>query len=154
MKIQYMMSCPARSAAPTETLEDAAAVMADYNVGALPVVDEGHLVGIVTDRDLAVRGFAAGLDAGAHLVRVMTAQPVTCSPDDELAEVLAVMGRRRIRRMPVCTADGDLVGVVSLADAARQPEYRGEAAETLSEICRPETRHGKGERAVLLAQPS
>ena len=152
MKIRYAMSCPVRSVSPTETLEDAAALMADCNIGALPVMEDGRLVGIVTDRDLAVRGIAAGLCGETHVSRVMTEEPRTCGPDDEFADVLAEMGLERIRRMPVCSSGGDLVGIVSLGDAARHAEYLGEAAETLADICRPPRRRGKDEQPAALAR--
>jgi CBS domain-containing protein len=141
MKIRYVMSSPVRTISSTESIADAAVLMADMDIGVLPVVDDGRLAGIVTDRDLAVRGLAAGLPAGAAVDKVMTDQVTTCGPDDDLADVLDRMREEQVRRLPVCTAEGDLVGLISIADAAGQAEYGGEATEALARICRPHGLH-------------
>ena len=148
MKVGNMMSRSPRSVSPTESIAGVAALMADADVGALPVVDDGSIVGIVTDRDLAIRGLAAGLHGGAPVFRAMTRNVATCGPDDELADVLAGMAEQQVRRMPVCSADGELVGMVALGDAARSEEYAGEAAEALGAICRPHGRHCQSLRAA------
>lgn len=141
MRIREIMSRSIRSVAPTASIADAAALMADRDVGALPVIDEGRLVGIVTDRDLAVRGLGAGLHGGAPVFRVMSRDVRTCLPDDELADVLKVMADQQIRRVPVCSSAGELIGIVSISDASRNAEYSGEAAETLACICDARSRY-------------
>jgi len=148
MKIGNMMSRTPRSVSPTESLASVAALMADADIGALPVVDDGSVVGIVTDRDLAIRGLAAGLHGGAPVFRAMTRDVATCGPDDELSDVLVKMAEQQVRRMPVCSADGALVGMFSLGDAARSEEYAGEATETLGAICRHHGRHCQSLRAA------
>ena len=141
MKVRDIMTSCVTTVSPTETLATAAATMIDSDVGVLPVVEDGALVGIVTDRDLAVRGLACGLEAGAPVLRVMTGDVICCDPDDELAEVLRDMAVQQIRRMPVCASTGELVGIVSIADAAENMEYAGEATETLTRICHSRGRH-------------
>ena len=148
MKVRNMMSRTPRSVSPTESIAQVAALMADRDVGALPVVDDGSLVGIVTDRDLAIRGLATGLHGGAPVFRVMTREIAACGPDDEVADVLVKMAEQQVRRMPVCSDDGELVGMVSLGDAARSEEYSGEAAETLGAVCAPHGRHCQSLRAA------
>jgi CBS domain-containing protein len=148
MKVRNMMSGSPRSVSPTESIACAAALMADADVGALPVVDDGSVVGIVTDRDLAIRGLATGLHGGAPVFRAMTRDVATCRPDDELADVLVSMAEQQVRRMPVCSSDGELVGMVSLSDAARIEEYAGEAAETLGAICLFQGRHCQSRHAA------
>ena len=141
MKISHVMSSPARTISSTESIADAAVLMADMDIGVLPVVNDGRLAGIVTDRDLAVRGLAGGLPPGASVDKVMTDKVTTCAPDDDLADVLDRMREEQDRRLPVCTAGGDVVGLISIADAARQAEYGGEATEAFGSICRPHGLH-------------
>jgi CBS domain-containing protein len=116
-------------------------MMADLDVGALPVIDGGELVGIVTDRDLALRGFAPGLHAGSPVLRVMSSQVQTCQEDEELDDVLEAMGEQQVRRMPVCSDSGAVVGMISIGDLARRDPDKDEVAETLSDICRPAGLH-------------
>ena len=153
MKVRDVMRCPVRSVPSTESIADAAALMVDCDVGVLPVVDKGRLVGIVTDRDLAVRGLAAGLDGRSAVLRLMTGEVTTCHPDDQLGDVLKTMAQQRIRRVPVRATGGELVGMISIGDAAENEEYAGEAAATLADICRPHGRHcqASGEAESALA---
>lgn len=141
MKVRDIMSRCIRSVLPTESLSGVAALMARHDVGAVPVVDAGRVVGIVTDRDLAVRGLAAGLQGGTPVFRIMTAEVTTCEADDEFADVLLTMAREQVRRVPVCTPSGELIGLVSLSDAAQNEEYAGEAAQTLSAISSARSRY-------------
>ena len=150
MKVQDIMTRCVRSIGPTDSIAKAAALMAEHDVGLLPVVDDGRLVGIVTDRDLAVRGLAHGLHGGAPIFRVMTEEVSTCLPEADLAEALHLMAGEQVRRLPVCSGDGMLLGMVSLGDAACQAEYGGEAGETLRAVIRPRGRHCQTSRPVLL----
>lgn len=143
MKVSEIMTRPVRSIEPTESIADAARLMGELDVGVLPVEDDGNLVGIVTDRDIAVRGVAAALHGGAPVLRIMTEKVVTCREDDDVEVALAVMARQQVRRMPVCTEKGTLIGMLSLGDAARRDPDRGEVAETLSDICLPRGQHSQ-----------
>ena len=135
MKVRSVMSGPGRAVLQTESIGHAATMMANCKAGALAVVDDGTLVGIVTDRDLALRGLAAGLREDTPVAAVMTPKPIVCRPDDELADALDRMRCHGIRRLPVCAPQGALIGVLSINDAARQPEYGAETTETLGSIC-------------------
>ena len=141
MKVAEIMSRSVRSIEPTESIADAARLMAELDVGALPVEDGGELVGIVTDRDVAVRGVAAGIHDGAPVLRIMSQGLITCREDDDVSDVLTVMARQQVRRIPVCNETGTLIGMMSLGDAARRDPDRREVAETVGEISLPRGLH-------------
>jgi CBS domain-containing protein len=103
----------------TAPLRSAAALMRDAQVGDVLVVDGDRLIGIVTDRDLVVRGLAAGANPDiVSIAEVATAAPVTVCPDDDPAEAVALMRRHGVRRVPV-VEQGVAVGVVSIGDLAQ-----------------------------------
>ena len=141
MRVQELMTAPVESIESTNTLAEAARLMAEADIGALPVLSEGKLIGIVTDRDIAVRGVAAGMSVHASVRRVMSQKVATCSPTDDVETALALMSREQIRRMPVCNLDDELVGIVALADAARRDPIKEEVTETLADICEPNGLH-------------
>jgi CBS domain-containing protein len=119
-----------------ETLQAAAQRMRDMDVGWLPVLDGKALVGMVTDRDIAVRGVAAGMVAQeSRVADVMTAEVIWCRADDTVESVMAEMGDARVRRLPVLDANNEVAGVVALADLATRQS--GHTDETLREISTP-----------------
>src|SRR5689334_2755165 len=120
-----------------ETLQAAARRMRDMDVGSLPVLDGQAVVGMVTDRDIAVRGVAEGMVAQESLVSdVMTEAVHCCRVEDTVEAVMAEMGDAQVRRLPVLDADNEIVGVVALADlATRQSKHTD---ETLREISAPD----------------
>jgi CBS domain-containing protein len=125
-----------RSVAPTDSLTDAAVAMRDEDVGSLPVVEGGRVVGIVTDRDIVVRAVAQRADPQtANVGDVSSSDPVTIQPEDDLDEALELMASHRIRRLPV-VEDGRLVGVVAQADVALEAKEKA-AGEMLEEISQP-----------------
>lgn len=104
---------------PKETLQDAAARMDELNVGALPVCRKGKLIGLLTDRDIAVRACAVGMSPRTTLVEeVMTEPSRYCTPGQAVDAVLRQMGDLQIRRLPVLDDAGELVGIVALGDLA------------------------------------
>jgi CBS domain-containing protein len=111
--------------APSVTLQRAAQLMDELNVGALPVCENKELVGMITDRDITVRATAAGLDPASHSVsEVMTEQTRWCTEEQGTEEVMKQMGDVQIRRLPVLDANHAVVGIVSLGDMAiRQSEH-------------------------------
>ena len=141
MKIRDIMTSSVDLIESTDTIAYAARRMADDDVGILPIVSEGNLVGIVTDRDIAVRAVAEGLSLKAPIRRVMSENVATCSPDDDISSVLALMSREQIRRMPVCNGREEVVGIVALADMAAHDPDKKEVAETLEDICEPSGLH-------------
>ena len=134
--VRHVMTKSPKTLGPAMTAEDAAGLMAKYDVGAIPVVDDETLVGLVTDRDLVVRVLAARVDpAQVQLGSIVTKSPVTITPDMRLSEARELMQRHRVRRLPVVRADA-LVGIVSLGDlAVADPSRRaiGDTIEAISE---------------------
>jgi CBS domain-containing protein len=104
---------------PDASVQDAAQIMRDLNVGALPVTEGKRLLGMVTDRDIAIRAVAEGEAPDVCLVsQVMSTDPAWCHEDQSVDEALRMMGERQIRRLPVVNRNMELVGVVSLGDLA------------------------------------
>ena len=119
-----------------ETLQAAARRMQEMDVGSLPVLDGKAVAGIVTDRDIAVRGVAAGMIPQESLVAdVMTAELRFCRADDTIEQAMAEMGDLQVRRLPVLDAKNEIVGIVSLGDLATRQS--ADTDETLREISTP-----------------
>ena len=118
-RVGEVMAGGVETARPGDTLQAAAEVMRRRGIGLLPVVDDGHLIGAVTARDITVRSAAAGGDPSRVMVHaVMSRDPVTCSADDDAAAVADRLRARRVRRVIVLDEGGRVVGVVSAADLA------------------------------------
>lgn len=136
MKIRDIMTTSPEFARADETVQAVAQRMADGDFGFVPVCDGSRVVGAVTDRDLAVRVLATGLGPSTAVSEVMTRDIFTVAKDDSIEDVLSAMGDRQLRRFPIVTDNGDLVGVVSIGDLTRKAD-RKETGETLTEISRP-----------------
>jgi CBS domain-containing protein len=125
-----------RTAKMTQSLVEAAALMRDDDVGSIPVVDNGRLIGIVTDRDIVVRAIAEHRDIDRTTVdEVASHDPVTVGPEQDLNEALELMAMYQVRRLPV-VEDGRLVGMLAQADVAMQAKEK-KVGETLHEISKP-----------------
>ncbi len=134
--VNQIMSTEVRTVALDATLREAAQLMLELDVGALPVCSGSKLMGMVTDRDITIRGVAGGLQPEvARVADVMTEDLQFCTEDQDTEEVMHTMGQAQVRRLPVVNLDGELVGIVSLADIAlRQP---GHIDQTVREISEP-----------------
>lgn len=133
-----LMTRDVRVVAPTDSLQFAAQCMDELNVGAVPVCDGDRLVGMVTDRDIAVRGVSIARAAGTTPVsEVMSAHVRCCTPDQDIDEVIAEMRDAQVRRLPVVDADQRLIGIVSLGDLASRATDTREAGEALKDISTP-----------------
>lgn len=141
MKVRDIMTASVDSIEAADTIAYAARRMAEDDVGALPILSSGELVGIVTDRDIVVRAVAAGIRPDTPIHRIMSDQVTTCSPDDDVQSALLLMGREQIRRMPVCDEHNRVVGIVALADLADRNPSKSEVTETLADICEPSGMH-------------
>ena len=129
---------------PKATLGEVATLMKQQDCGSIPVIEGGRLIGIVTDRDIVVRGVAAGKDPKTQRVsEVMSSNPVTIGPDDDVADAEKKMADRQIRRLPVVEG-GKLVGIIVTAQIARAGNER-KVGETLKEISEPTS--GRGSHA-------
>ena len=133
--IAEVMTADVEVVRPEETLRDAARAMADLDVGAIPVCDGRKLIGMITDRDIAIRAVAEGKSADTPVSEVMTDEVVWCSEDDSVQDVLEQMGDAQIRRIPVVDEDRNLVGIVALGDLAL--EEHEDVDETLRDISMP-----------------
>ena len=132
--IKEVMTSDVRACELNATVAEAAKVMAQEDVGPVPIVEDGRLVGIVTDRDIVVRVVAEGRDPDATTVReIASTELVTVSPDDDLDDALNRLAERQVRRLPVVEGDR-LVGIVAQADIARLGEDKktGEVVEEIS----------------------
>jgi CBS domain-containing protein len=120
MKVEDVMTCTPRSCSPDASVAAAARQLWEGDCGILPVVDDGELVGVVTDRDMYI-ALATTNERASHVRvgAVATRQVSTCAPGDDVSVALERMKRRRVRRLPVVTASGALVGIVSLTDIVR-----------------------------------
>ena len=135
-KVQDVMTTRPRAVTPQTTLSEVAELMASDDVGAVPVVEDDRLVGIVTDRDIVVRAIAQGKDPrGMPAAEVSSRELVTVSPDDDLSDALKLMAQHQVRRLAVTAEDERLVGVVSQADVAMHAKDK-EAGELLESISR------------------
>ncbi|HEY0628928.1 MAG TPA: CBS domain-containing protein [Sphingomicrobium sp.] len=141
MRVEAIMTGSVRTVGPSTSIADAAREMSEFDVGALPVVDGGTLVGILTDRDIAVRAVARSMDLNSPVREIMTAQVATCLPQDSVDYALELMADEQVRRIPVCTGEGELVGIFALADAAERDPDKREVGLALEEICEPGGRH-------------
>ena len=133
-RCREIMTKNVRTATRDMALRDVAAIMRDGDMGAVPVVDEGKFIGIVTDRDIVIRAIAEGKDTSAPISEVMTAKLFTVGPDDFVFEAIRLMGDKQVRRVPVINDNGELVGIIAMADVALETEDEREIAETLEEI--------------------
>jgi CBS domain-containing protein len=122
VRVKQVMTPNPACCTPQSTAREAATLMRDHDCGSLPVVADiksRRLVGIVTDRDLAVRGLARGRGPDTPIRELMTDDPVACVPEDKVEDLRQVMVEELVRRVPVVDEDGVLVGIVAQADIAR-----------------------------------
>lgn len=122
MRVKQVMTANPACCTPQSTAREAGTLMRDHDCGSIPVVENmqsKRVVGTVTDRDLAVRGLARGGGPETPIRELMTDDPVTCLPDDNVEDLRQIMVEELVRRVPVVDADGLLVGIVAQADLAR-----------------------------------
>ena len=136
MGIRESMTAPVHSVQTTDAIAAAAKLMDEHDIGAVLVFEGEGLRGIVTDRDITIRGTARGLTPNLPIDRVMTPSVTTCAATDDVSDVLDLMARRAIRRIPVRSAQGDIVGMISLSDLARVDWDKEEIGTALCDICR------------------
>jgi CBS domain-containing protein len=147
MKIQDIMTKNPSCVTPDATIREAALVMKRDDVGIVPVVEgkgTRRLVGLVTDRDIAIRCVAEGKDGSCRVRDAMSHDDLaTCTPNDDIDNAMSTMSREQVRRIPIVDERGSLVGIVSQADLLRRGRDDQKAAETVEQISEPGGRHNQ-----------
>lgn len=135
MKIHDIMTPDVCIADPNQTVRDAAKKMAEIDIGLLPVAENDRLVGMISDRDIALRCVAAGKGTDATVREIMTRDVKYCYDDEDVEDVASNMAQQQLRRLPVIDHDKKLVGIVSLADIAmdRDATLSGTALRGISQ---------------------
>ena len=134
IRCREIMTSSVTTATREMSLRDVAVLMREGDMGSIPVVEDGKLVGIVTDRDIVVRSIAEGKDASSPVGEAMTTEIFAVSPDDFVFEAIRMMGDKQVRRIPVVDEKGALAGIIAMADIALEMEDEREIAEALEEI--------------------
>jgi CBS domain-containing protein len=133
MKIRDVMTPNPRTVSPNDTVQSAAQVMRAEDTGAVPVVENGRVLAVVTDRDIVVRVVADGGTLAGPVFAIASTDVVTASPEMSTRDAEALMGERQIRRLPVVENDR-LIGIVSLGDLAVKSGHDDRVGETLEHI--------------------
>jgi CBS domain-containing protein len=133
--IQEAMTSNPTTIAPTTPAQEAARKLKAEDVGALPIVEDGKLVGVITDRDLAIRVLAEGKDVETPVAEIASKDVVTVDPQQTLEEAARLMAKHQVRRLPVVEEDGKLVGILAQADVAQtgHDELTGEVVQRISQ---------------------
>jgi len=135
MKVSDAMTRDVHLATPKQSIRDVARIMARIDSGVLPVEENDRLVGVITDRDIAVRAVAEGKAPTTKVKDVMSQEVLYCYDDQDLDEVARNMGEVKVRRLPVVNRQKRLVGILSFGDLARKenPATAGRAISTISQ---------------------
>ena len=148
MNISELMSRNPCTVTPDTPVSEAARLMKEEDVGMVPVIERvggaetrGRLVGVITDRDIAIRTVAEGRASDSPVRDVMSSGVRTATPGDSVESVMELMGREQVRRVPIIDERGSLVGVVSQADLARKAKNEGHVERTVEEISQPGGSH-------------
>jgi CBS domain-containing protein len=129
-RCREIMTSNVQTATREMTLQEIARLMRDGDMGAMPIVENGKLVGIVTDRDIVVRAIAEGKNSDAQSATCDDDRNFSVKPDDFAFEAIRLMGDRQVRRVPVVSETGELAGIIAMADVALEMEDEREIAET------------------------
>jgi CBS domain-containing protein len=151
MQVSEAMTPNVRIVGPDDAIGAAAATMAKIDAGALPVGENDRLVGVITDRDIAIRAVAAGKGPDTKVRDVMSKEVLYCFEDDEIDNAARNMAANKLRRLPVLDRNKRLVGILSLGDVAQNGNI-AEAGDALADISKPGGKHsqsgGSGRRAL------
>ncbi len=137
MKVKDIMSKDIAKLCTDDSIVRAAQLMKQYNCGSIPVCTQDKLIGIVTDRDIAVRSVATGRDVTSQKVQdIMTDKVVFGNPDMDITDAAQLMSDRQIRRLPI-VENNNIVGIVALGDISLEPRYQDNAEDALRGISEP-----------------
>jgi CBS domain-containing protein len=140
MRVSEAMTRDVRVASPGQSIRDVAKIMAEIDAGSVPVGENDRLVGMITDRDIAIRAVAAGKGPDTPVRDVMSKEVKYCYDDEDLEHVAKNMGDIKVRRLPVVNRDKRLVGIVSLADIAQNEDIET-TGETTAKVSEPGGQH-------------
>jgi CBS domain-containing protein len=133
MRVSEAMTRNVRLCTPGAPIRDVARIMAEIDAGSVPVGENDRLIGMITDRDIAVRAVAEGKGPGTPVREVMSEHVHYCFDDEEVEQVARNMGDVRVRRLPVVNREKRLVGILSLGDLARAASGAGDALAGVSQ---------------------
>jgi len=144
MRVKDVMTTVVELASPNHTIRQAALLMGKNDCGALPVADKDSLVGMITDRDIAIRAIAAGKGPKTLVREVMSPEVLYCFEDQDLDEVSRNISDIKVRRLPVMNRDKRLVGILSLGDMSLKADGSDQAAaDALKAISEPGGEHSQ-----------
>ena len=132
--LKDVMSHDVQVIGPDGTIREAAQQMLKGNFGMMPVEQNDYMIGVISDRDIAIRAIAEGKDANTMVRNVMSRDVIVANENDSIEDAARLMGKHQIRRLPVVNAEKKLVGIVALGDFAVESEDNDIAAGALSEI--------------------
>ena len=141
MNVESCMSTDVRIAAPSDPIREVALMMKEIDAGFVPVGENDRLVGMITDRDIAVRAVAEGRAPDTPVRDVMSPEVHYIFADDSVEAAAQRMGELQVRRLPVLNRDKRLVGIISLGDVSRSDGATDESGEALADISAPGGRH-------------
>ena len=140
MRVNQAMTREVRVATPAQSIRDVAKIMAEIDAGSVPVGENDRLVGMITDRDIAIRAVALGKGPDTPVREVMSMEVKYCFEDEDLEHVAKNMGEIQVRRLPVVSRDKRLVGIVSLGDVAQNEDART-TGKTTAKVSQPGGKH-------------
>ena len=140
MKISEVMTRDVQTVRPDQPVREAASFMLSADAGSIPVIDDGRLIGMITDRDIAVRGVAKGHGPDTPVRELMTDDVICVRDDDDVDDVASKMSKAQVRRLPVIDDDHRLCGIVSLGDLSRDADQDA-ANEALEGVSEPGGKH-------------
>lgn len=133
LKIKEIMTTDVKTISSDDSISEAANIMKTLDIGAVPVVKDNMPIGIITDRDIIIRGVATGKNSKDAVSSIMTTDVITVTPDVDVHEAADIMAARQIRRLPI-VQDKQLVGIVAIGDLAVESIFENEAGEALHNI--------------------
>jgi CBS domain-containing protein len=143
MKVSEVMTRDVETVSPDQPVQQAASFMLSADAGSIPVTQGDRLIGMITDRDIAVRGVAKGYGPDTPISELMSSDVICAREEDDVEEVAAKMGKAQVRRMPVIDSDQRLCGIVSLGDLARESDGQS-ANQALEGVSQPGGQHQQG----------
>jgi CBS domain-containing protein len=143
MQVKEVMTTDVELVSPTQTIREAALLMGKMDCGALPVADKESLVGMITDRDIAIRAVAAGKGSNTPVREIMSAEVLYCFEDQKIEEVARNISNLKVRRLPVMNREKRLVGILSLGDIAGSTNSSDPAGDALKAISEPGGEHSQ-----------